>query len=87
MEAPEDVIDVTLMIGEEVLATGRAEVFRPDLVSAALGDGGIHTQCPKIIAKLFIGAIHHGCIGSLPASQTAAAAVGKTLSASGGESV
>jgi len=28
---------------------------RLSATSAAFGDGGIHTQCPKIIAKLFIG--------------------------------
>jgi hypothetical protein len=52
---------------------------RLSATNAAFGDGGIHTQWPKIIAKLFIAAAPHDCIIP-PSPRTAPAVRFQTLS-------
>jgi hypothetical protein len=36
---------------------------RLSAMRAGFADDAIHKQCPKIMAKLFVGAIAYGCIG------------------------
>src|SRR5215475_3588446 len=56
------------MIASAAVISGCAVVPIPknrlSATNAAFGDGGIHTQWPKIIAKLFIGPLSHRGLGS-----------------------